>query len=1373
MNDRPANDEREGRFAYIPRTLSYFDAQLEAKRIVQGDVLATFGEPIVVLAPPGMGKTRLMEKFGEEPNHRFVRATSFLRQPNAPLPTNVRLVIDGLDEVAAVSDEDPLHQVLAKLLACGKPPFVISCREAEWRGVTANLDVADDYGVSPRLLNLDPLTQSEALAVLISLFDRERAEAAIGRLGEVGLDEFYTNPLLLDFVAAIIEANGDIPETRADLYEQAAGQLWREQNRRHQTRSAGLARLSEDEALNAAGAIMAALLITGRDVASFRQDDPAALPISALNGFAEPNTLQAIVRSNLFRVASDQDEQIRPFHRTVAEFIGARWLAHMVERHANPARAAARLLALISTDQGIPSSLRGLAAWLPRFSPTWLGPAIIKAEPYAVLRYGDADHLSVTQGEQMLSSLRRLATFDPYFRSSYWGRLSAKGLVQPALTETVRSILTDDDVTYQLRSTILDALGNVESAQHFTSELAAIALNTERLPSERSEALGVLLKRNAELDWTSLIEELVGLGDENSTEMAITAITKCGVENFEVPFIVRAIIAEARLTAEDTGRISIGFGLQMQLAGAVPDDLLVPLLDEMTAQTQPLRDPKRWWQHNQHSGWRQLASFSAGLIRRQLEADAAAVSPEQLWAWMRALEQEQDRDRDDRQVVAEILVKDARLRQGVQRLALFAEGQESEFHVNHFHLNRLSAGLTLTDEDAQLHLVELVARNNPAEKEAWFALLNQLREEDRLIPKSIQALARPYAGVDEDLLGFLRKKPKRMPVDEFTKKHRRDERARERKRQRSWQKAREDYAAHRDEVCAGDLNWVLTPAKAYFGMFYDVDADEPVDRLAKWLGEGPTADVLVGFEAALHRSDLPSPEQVAESYADGKEWHWVYPLLAGAGQRMLAGGSFANLRDDVLMILALAIEQLGFVEHRGFKELPAQLLEQLKKDEATYERYLQLKFEPMLKARKTHINGLYPFLRAKEERPGSILRAMRWIEEYPDLPQSVEEELAGCLLHAPKEQQPAAWEVLKSALARKLGTCDAGSDAEIHWRSIQFTIDPATAIAALPTPNSESRNLLWSLSEHLYSRFNDAPRISANTQQLEWLVRNFRSLWPHVERPSGVTHGSENPWDATRLLCWAIYELGKDIGQRATQVLAELRAMPVDGYTEIIQAAIAQQQRSRLEAHFTPPAFDDLKAVLTDEPPRSAGDVQAIVLEAMARLQDRLHGDPLNVVNNFYKDDGSHKDENDCRDQMLIALGNLPYGIQFHSESAMPQGNRADSGFAFGDMLVPLEAKGQWHKGVWTAPIEQLDRLYASDYRASGKGIYVVFWFGEAVPLQAPPKGRARPASPQAMEAALIESLPADRREHIAVVVLDLTRPAIKPKRKSAGRKVT
>ena len=115
-----------------------------------------------------------------------------------------------------------------------------------------------------------------------------------------------------------------------------------------------------------------------------------------------------------------------------------------------------------------------------------------------------------------------------------------------------------------------------------------------------------------------------------------------------------------------------------------------------------------------------MSSLAAFLIRRQLELTSTSHTPEKLFGWMCALMQEHDRDRDDKKVIAEFFKNDDQLRRGIQRLALFGGGTQAEFHANLWHLSRLSQGLLPTDEDAKLHLAELVARNDPADQRWWF-----------------------------------------------------------------------------------------------------------------------------------------------------------------------------------------------------------------------------------------------------------------------------------------------------------------------------------------------------------------------------------------------------------------------------------------------------------------------------------------------------------------------------------------------------------------------------------------------------------------------------------------------------------------------------
>ena len=189
---------------------------------------------------------------------------------------------------------------------------------------------------------------------------------------------------------------------------------------------------------------MAVLLITGQEalVKYTGQNNKDVLLTAELSDLTDVNDVATVLSSNLFKRETGKEERFIPLHRTVAEYLGARWLARQIDTSGHQSRAIVRLLGLISADGGVPASLRGLHAWLAHFSPTLLGPKVIDADPYGMLKYGDADNLSIDQARRILSALKILSVDDPYFRSDHWERFSAKGLVRQELHGEIRQMLT-------------------------------------------------------------------------------------------------------------------------------------------------------------------------------------------------------------------------------------------------------------------------------------------------------------------------------------------------------------------------------------------------------------------------------------------------------------------------------------------------------------------------------------------------------------------------------------------------------------------------------------------------------------------------------------------------------------------------------------------------------------------------------------------------------------------------------------------------------------------------------------------------------------------------------------------------------------------
>jgi hypothetical protein len=126
--------------------------------------------------------------------------------------------------------------------------------------------------------------------------------------------------------------------------------------------------------------------------------------------------------------------------------------------------------------------------------------------------------------------------------------------------------------------------------------------------------------------------------------------------------------------------------------------------------------------------------------------------------------------------------------------------------------------------------------------------------------------------------------------------------------------------------------------------------------------------------------------------------------------------------------------------------------------------------------------------------------------------------------------------------------------------------------------------------------------------------------------------------------------------------------------------------------------------------------------------------------------------------------GYIPKAIAAIPETRMPDAKRADAAAIYNGMGLPVEIKGQWHNNVWDAPSEQLIELYTKDYRANGRGIYLVLWFGPVAGknLVSHPDGRARAGTPEELRQMLLECLNPSERSRVDIVILDISPTQLK-----------
>lgn len=1307
----------------LKRRLWYVDG-LDPVSVDQS-FLTTDARSLIVLGEAGMGKSTLLEQLKPLPGYAFCTARRLINAVNPAdlLGDASTLVIDALDEVAAHRDGDAVDLILRKLDAIGNPRFILSCRVADWRSATALQGIKDLYEVAPVELHLNALDRTDARDFLASSLGEARAEETLAYLESRGLSGLWENPQTLILVETVAD-QATLPTSKGELFADATRLMLAEH--REEKASTPLAEMPENEVLDAAGAAFAALILTGKAALSRQAHvDEADLAMREVATLPGAGRLGDILASRLFMAKGP--ERFGYAHRAIGEFLGARWLA----QNADTPRKRRRLLDMFSHQALVPASLRGLHAWL-----AWHGSSIaievIETDPMGVIEYGDADRLSPNQGRAMLSALRALSKADPRFRS--WSEYRLAGIVQKDLLPEVVEILTAEDVEFGLRLLVLQALKGSALVPKLAGILTKIMLDPSAAFATRSEAGERLAALAGGTDWPAVLDELSAQNSPNSVRLASELMDELGFDRFSDPQILGVALS---LLAESDRTVGVYAGLQRNLPVARID----ALLSGIASATMALDDRRA------HPGYGAITDLAFSLMARRLTV--GDLDPETVWTWMRPFDGGGGLHRQSRKSIAEFLASAPDLRRAIQRHVLLDLPGEKNVWQRAWRLNERSIGLNPTEDD----IVALLGCLEPSD-DRWRDVVRLAAHSEEQGEKVRVAAERFVAGNAEDQAWIDGLMHPEIPEWQIEQDERRRER--EKKREADWAKHRADFAKNIQAVRSGDYGFVLGPAKAYLKLFYDMgdEASDGPGRLEEWLGPELKNACLQGFEAFIQNTPpKPSATEIAASFAENRRWEAGYIITAALGERLRTGRGFDDLTDERLMAGLFEVRHTRVDDHAGLKGLDVELAAAVRR-RGIWEAAQRLYFETQIAKSRSHIDGLYAFMRDEGDAALATRLAVEWLGRFPDMSPETEIELVDHLLSTPDGRG-----ALAGFVPHRRGLDGLDPERGKTWDTIGLILSFEEVRAALEDTKAVTPDLFWHVRARLTNGRDGRPLPRLSARQLAWLIETFRALVPMAYRPEGVTTGDTNPWDASEFMKALVNRLGDDVSPEAVNALTTLREAPADGYTETLRVVGAEQRRKRVEADWSPPDLATVATTVEDARPTTAPQLQAVLLEELKVVQAKLRGSDVDWYKDFYNGADPRK-EDDCRDTILKMIRPLPFEIQAAPEGHLGDDKRVDIVCTLGDLMVPIEIKGQWHPELWSAAEHQLDRLYVTDWRAE-RGIYLVLWFGPASskPLVKPPSGVPQPRTPRELQDALTAISPTTREGRNQVVVLDLTRP--------------
>ena len=1314
----------------------------------------------VLLGDLGAGKTEAFKREAAESDGKYIVARDFILFEADHQKHYGPYFIDGLDEMRSGNGDGktPLDQVRKQIEKLGRPKFRLSCREADWLGAS---DAKALARVTPNekiaVLHLDPLTDSDVINILKHKPQSLNVERFIANAQSNGLDELLRNPQTLNL---LLQAAGESewPQSRKGVYESACMHLVRELNPEHQSTNSSVTR-SSDVILDAAGYLCAIQLLAG--VAGYSLCD-AALDNEyiGLKELVNPNALPLVpaLRTNLFQ--GEGENRLKPIHRSVAEYLGARFIAKIINEHD---LSVGRVLALMTgEDGGVVADLRGLAAWISVHCQNER-QLFIERDPLGVVLYGDVKSFSSEDKYGILKAMHTEALRFPWFRSDDWSIKPFGALGTKDMESYFRSILASDsrkDADQALLDCVLDAIRFGDPLLDLQNSIFSIIRDSSYWPSNRLIALMALLRVTNIEDpiLVSLAEDVrVGAIEDYDNEL-LGAI----LNNFYPSIISPERVFNFFHLQKWKNSINSYFMFWIhELPDKSNSDEIVILLDQFHLRKNEFAPFMRD---------QQLSRLAGELLVRGLKEMGDAFPSGKIYDWLGIglddflpqLEKEHVKEiqnwlQNRANRYKEIIVI------GIQQCSDQLNVGLAEFHC----LARLY-GATAPEGIENWYLSKAAEELQDQIAKIYFHMaFTSLRDKNNQTYLS--------QGNLEFLSEWVDKHPRfrsffesyLIPSPDFQHNYAIEVRQRQSERDRVAQENKSAWLKYlRDNIVDiregnSPLNIYYDLARAYRGNLIDALGETSRDRINTFLDSDTAlvSAVMSGFRHVVFRKDLPTFAGIFALQSKGQIHFLCWPCLIGMDELFEEDPEKIVELDNKILSSMIAFCFVDHVEKdpiwflkliRGKPDLVAEIL-------VAYTLH-------QIKGKKDFINTIYSLAQDDGYADVARLALPKLLENFPlrppknQLTNSLGQILRTALRYL--EQQE-----LLSTIERKLKLKSIASAQKVLWMACGLLLNPQKYGYAMRNYIGNSQTRRIELAKFLQTRGEDQlSRIKNLPENTLALLLEILGPSCQAERVTGI-HWISPVMETSGLLHSIIRGMTESASDIAVAEFERLLDLPsLVNWHNPIRAALHSIRIARRKATFHRLSSREVSITLANQSPTSSSDLAALVFDHLRDLANKIRNGNSNDVKQYWSYDAENKKlttpkpENDCRDILLSQLNAYLrfHGIEIAKEGSYADNKRADLKVSFGGadgFNVPIEVKKDNHRDLWKAIETQLIEKYVRDPGSEGHGIYLVFWFGQNK-VTPSPSGK-KPRSAKELEEWLVSLLSLDKKYSIKICVID------------------
>lgn len=1307
----------------------------------------------VLLGEPGAGKSRAFEIEAEETDGLCISIAKFLSDDPDTHWQGKTLFLDGLDETrASGGDSSVLLKVRAHLRKLGNPKFRIACRAADWFGSTDSQAIGD---VSPDgqlvVFVLEPLNDQEIQEILRQNHAIPDPEGFVEKACERGIDGLLHNPQTLRLMAEAIR-DGDWPNSRQETFELACKKLAEEDSKEHRLQRRDQV-ISVEQVMEAAGQLCAVLLLS--DKAGLALDTGSAdarfPPIVDL--FPADLTAACLAaRRKLFQPSSEGEERVVPSHRSVAEYLAARWLAQQIDHRGLPLRRVMNLF--IGRDERTVAGLRGLYGWLALHCQA-ARPRLIEADPVTVVVYGDAKPMSVADKRKLLAGLQQEAKQHLAFHweipsATPFGAMADRGLAPEFLA--ILGSSERDDASQSFTRCLMDILEEGEPIPELAPAIKTVVEDDSRWGGIRRHALGVWLKSSPPIKESMALLDSINdqrISDSDD-DLAGKLLSSLYPDRIGPDVLLRYLHAPKK--RDYIGKHSMFWGYE--LARIAPDAHLPILLDQLAARSDMDVSDEIEFSFD-------CRRMLGGLLSRGLEVHGDAISDERLFAWLGiGADKYGDirREQEHLEAIANWLGKRPERYKVV--LALCYEhcagselvssciyDQEHRLHgatvpedIGLWHLSQASQ--TANDELANNHLLEAVNS------------LTYQRGCAGLSLEKIEAWAKANPEREDWLPPLLFREISEQHQERVVRKNARQT-LRAKRRQEISRKIFEHLSAIQNGSAAPGALHEL--AGVWMDHYSDTHGKTPAERFGSYCENGD--EVLKAAEAGFFlcplRTDLPSVAEIIDLSIKRHEHFIRKPCLIGMELRWQQGASFVDtLSDDCLR------QMLAFRLTYGADKTPEWFTHLVQMRPSLVADVLVAYAGATLKARQDFVSGVYPLAHDRVYRGVAELAALPLLVAFPVRAKATQLSHLEYLLKAALRYSVAQFAEL---IDKKLATKAMDVAQKVYWLTAGMLLNPPKYEPLLW--QYIGRN--WIRANHLCAFLDDRFNGVSNEYILSvgTLGKLIELLSPHAEfeRMSGFVTGPMQRGESIRGM---ITRIGAQATEEAREEIERLLVLPsLSKLKHSLENTRHQLTLTQREGAFRFPPLASVAQILANRAPANSADLAALAVEYLDQIAVGIRNDNDDGFRAFWnvenKLPSGKREENLCRDTLLTRLRELlkPFAIDCQPEGDYFNDKRADIRLSCrNEFELPIEIKRDDNGSLWTALRSQLMGQYSISPKASDYGIYLVLWFGWGDQASAKDGGK-KATSPTELQARLEAQLDPEERRRVFVRVLDVSWP--------------